>query len=360
MLKPSEMKKYLLHEESIIRRFATSYLSDGQIYDEDIMPLLLKAYRMEKELTFRSNIAAHMKDFPQNEDTIIALNRLARNVARDRLHFEKAISKADLELILNSKEKFNFQYEDFSHHLKYRIELRKMDTNEIWKSILEMCYEANEDYEKFVYEEACMLSMELCSREDVPIDEIHKWFEKYNYNDPFYKEIFMCLWAGELGLKEYSDIIIKSLGFDWDYINEESMYALIKIGTPYIAKKIGDIFYKENETFQLFASDTLGYMKIEESEDILISLFKRAEKEYIKTKLIFALCNLASPHAIELGTPLLPDKYDTGFDSLEEKLYIVATLNGIEHPQLEKWKKIAKENDEIYINTAKEMRELYF
>ena len=61
MLKPNEMKTFLLHENSLIRRFAASYLDNGKIYDEDIMPLLLKAYRMEKDIQLRGLIAMHMK-----------------------------------------------------------------------------------------------------------------------------------------------------------------------------------------------------------------------------------------------------------------------------------------------------------
>ena len=92
-------------------------------------------------------------------------------------------------------------------------------------------------------------------------------------------------------------------------------------------------------------------MKTKEAEDVLVSLFEKAEDEYIKSDLIFSLCYLASHYAIVLGMPLLPGKYDNTFDSLEKNLYIVATLNGIEHPQLEEWRKIAQEEGKRFRNT---------
>ena len=350
-MKPNEVKPFLLHEESLIRRFAAGYLSDGKIYDEDIMHFLLKAYRMEKDIPLRGFIAMHMSDFPQTEETLITLNRLARNVAKDRHHFEAAIANADVELILDSKEKFNFENKDLSNRLKYRIEIHEEDTDTLWNRILEILCESRKDYETFDFETMDLLSKELSSRDDIPMDKVHDLFEEYNYDDPYYDELFMCTLAGNLRLEEYSDLIIESLSLDWDYLNDEAMFALTKIRSPYIAKKIKNMFYDESEVFQIFASGTLGYMKIKEAEDALVSLFEKAEDDYIKSYLIFALCDLLSPYAIELGTPLLPDKYDTSFDSLEKNLYIVATLNGIDHPQLEKWREMAEEEEKRFRNT---------
>ena len=99
-------------------------------------------------------------------------------------------------------------------------------------------------------------------------------------------------------------------------------------------------------------------MKIQESEDALVSLFKNTQDESIRSDLIFALCDLASPYAIKLGVPLLPDKYDTTFDSLEKNLYIVASLNDIDHPQLEEWERIAKEDVENYKRISIEIERL--
>lgn len=55
MLFPNEVKPFLLHEESVIRRFAASYLSNGMVYDEDIIPLLIKAYRKEKNYSLEDS-----------------------------------------------------------------------------------------------------------------------------------------------------------------------------------------------------------------------------------------------------------------------------------------------------------------
>ena len=58
---------------------------------------------------------------------------------------------------------------------------------------------------------------------------------------------------------------------------------------------------------------------------------------------------LASAKAIEYGIPLLPDKYDTQQDSLEENLYVISVLNGINHPMLKDWKTCAYKNDELIV-----------
>ena len=89
-------------------------------------------------------------------------------------------------------------------------------------------------------------------------------------------------------------------------------------------------------------------MKIKEAKDASISLFEKTEDDYIKSYLIFDLWDLVSPYAIELGVLLPPNKYDTSFDSLEKNLYIIATLNGINHPQLEKWREMSEEDDKSF------------
>ena len=150
------------------------------------------------------------------------------------------------------------------------------------------------------------------------MDKVHDLFEN-TIMIPIMMN-FVCTLAGNLKLEEYSDLIIESLSLDWDYLNDEAMFALTKIRSPYIAKNIENMFYDENEVFQIFASGTLGYMKIKEAEDALVSLFEKAEDDYIKSYLIFPYV-ICYPLAIELGVPLLPDKYDTSFDSLE-KIYI--------------------------------------
>lgn len=86
-------------------------------------------------------------------------------------------------------------------------------------------------------------------------------------------------------------------------------------------------------------------MKIKEAKDASVSLFEKTEDDYIKSYLIFDLWDLVSPYAIELGVPLLPDKYDTYF---EKNLYIIATLNGINYPQLEKWREMSEEDDKNF------------
>ena len=118
-----------------------------------------------------------------------------------------------------------------------------------------------------------LLSKELSSRDDIPMDKVHDLFEEYNYDDPYYDELFMCTLAGNLKLEEYSDLIIESLSLDWDYLNDEAMFALTKIRSPYIAKNIENMFYDENEVFQCLWY--LRYMKIKEAEDALVSLLKK-------------------------------------------------------------------------------------
>jgi hypothetical protein len=344
MLLPNAVKPFLLHEESIVRRFASSYLSEGMIYDEDIMPLLIKAYRKEKDLDFRGYIAMHMKDFPQTPETILALDRLSRNVARDRHHFEAALAYADVNLILSSPKKIRLSDSSLSKMLKYRIELTNKNTNELWNEFQEMCLTAKRDYHNFEFNKAKVLCKELCSRKDVPLDKIHDWFNRFSWQDPHFDEVFMCLLAGDLKLVEYTDIILKTLRLDWDYLNEESMYALVKMQSHQVINRIEEIFYDENEYFQDFAISVLEKTKIPKSEDILISLFNKCKDNYTKSLLIFGLCNIVSEKALELGIPLLPDNYETSLDSLEENLFVISVMHGLNPPQLEEWRSIAYKN----------------
>ena len=345
MLNPIQVKPFLLHEESIIRRFAASYLSRGMIYDRDIMPLLIKAYRMEKNKAFAGYIAMYMKDFPQDSETIGHLYRLARNVAKDRFHFEGALAYADIELIQSSPKKIIFSIVDFSEVFKRRVELSSQSTQNLWEQLIEMCCTAKNDYEHFDFSIVKMLSTELSGRTDVPTDKIEGWFKTFSSKEPDFDEVFMCVLAGELKLIQYADHILESLQYNWDYINEEAVHALIKMHSPYVVKQIAEMYPKQNDHFQLFSIDVLRNTKISEAEESIIELFHNTKDMSCKSNLFFGLCSLVSAKALELGTSMLSEGYDNMIDSLEKNLYRISIMHNLNPPQLAQWKEIADKND---------------
>ncbi|MTI70644.1 MAG: hypothetical protein FH751_10390 [Firmicutes bacterium] len=345
MLSVEEMKSFLLHDEGLIRRYAAKYLVRTQTNDEDIMPLFIKAYRKEKDVMFRGYIAMQMENLSMNSETVNRVYRLAKNVAKDRHHFERALAYADMNIIKSAPKKIRLSIKEYKDILKYRIEISQKDTTTLLEEFNNLKEIAKNNYEEFDFEKAKILSKELSNRSNLPMEKIHKWFEKYSWKNPDFDEVFMCLIAGDLKLVEYADLLLKSLRIDWDYINEESMYALVKMQSPLVVEKIEKMFLKENKGFQCYASTVLGDTKTLKSEEILVNLLKKANTKFLNTQLIFALCDLGSEKAIKLGEKLLPDGYDDSFDSLEENLYIVSVINDIDHPKLNDWKIIAYENE---------------
>lgn len=342
---PEQVKPFLLHEESIIRRFAASYLSDGMIYDNDILPMLIKAYRMEKDKDFSGYIAMHMREFLQDLDSVLQLDRLARNVAKDRYHFEAALAYGDIELILSSTNKIYLSDTDLQHILKLRVQWHRQSTADLWDEFVGMCDTAKNDYDNFKFIRAKSLCEDLCKRQDIPMDEIHPWFEKFSWKKPDFDEVFLCLLAGNLKLAQYVEILVRCLSYDWDFINEESMYALTKIATPEVVNKIVEFYPKGNSTFKIFGSGVLEDTKIKEAEDAIIHLFMNEKDFEYRSLLIFGLCNQVSVKALDLGVPMLPDGYDKTIDSLEENLYCVSIMNGLNPPQLSDWKRACEESD---------------
>lgn len=96
----------------------------------------------------------------------------------------------------------------------------------------------------------------------------------------------------------------------------------------------------------------LNNIKVPESEQIIIDILAKEKDISLKTMLADALCCQLSVKGIPLVMNLISKGYDTMVVSLEERMYANCIINGIDSPELPKWRdKIKKQ--ELRINEAK-------
>jgi HEAT repeat protein len=123
------------------------------------------------------------------------------------------------------------------------------------------------------------------------------------------------------------------------------MYALSKMGTIEIVDSIASSFISSSLDFKLFACSVLGDIKLQRSEEVLLDLLDKESDITIITYIAYSLCKLLSCRAIPELQKLLPDAYDTSVFNLEELLYINATMNGLDMPEIQEWKAIVDEDE---------------
>lgn len=222
-----------------------------------------------------------------------------------------------------------------------------MDTDELYKLTEEIILHLNSnEFETNLYTYGKRVYREIIRRGDHRLeDHIQKHFEADLKKEYFTAGgLFSVFLAGEIRMESLTPKLAKLLArVEEDFLLEELMNALVKIGTEEVLQEIEPNLH---HTEMAFATVTI-YKNIKHPlvEEILLPRLEKEEDKGIKTLIASALCYQLSTKAIPMVDKVIEEGYDKSILDLTEDIYPNAVINGVDYPKVDQWKNELLEQD---------------
>ncbi len=361
-LSEEKIKQAILHPELPIRKMAFDYFSMSFSQDATIMPVVVQSIEMygRKE---SSRLINNADNLPQTEETIQWCMEELKQDLNDQdetmLNFRYAsalsgiIANADPSLIVSKElEIYDLPYftSEMSITLAERIHLLSDDNESLWNQLTGFCEHEND--KQYIYDmdlpHAYRLVETLSRGGNIVADKVLEMLAEevdFTFDGPrALMRGFVIRLAGELRLLAAVPVLIKLLIKDYDWFNQESLWALKKMGGEQVLESLFNEFPTSNKYFRVYASEVLESIHTKQCVQKCIELFNVEEGHDAKIFLGRAALMQFSTEAIEpVREFILTSEVDPEIISLRECLVSVSTLSGVDFPEHEEWK---KENEE--------------
>ncbi|MBM7583182.1 hypothetical protein JOD02_002060 [Caldicoprobacter guelmensis] len=347
MLDKSKVKSLIFHPEKVVRKYAMEFFAEGGIGDIEVTNMLLELYSKGVDDDEALDILSSMPDLPHNEETLSRLWEIEPSDPNIVFHVDRTIVEADLELLKKLPD-VRPREQKYIDILEKRFLFASMDTEKLWEKLWEHSQSGlGKGLDEFDYNYGEIIIKELAKRKDFPTD---KYLEKIQIDYPEdydgWDDTYLSVLAGELKSKESIPFLIRTLKIDAAFLCERAVEALVRIGTAEVVEAIGNEYLNEDFHFRIYAAGVLEKIKLKESEELMLKLFPRETDVTLKTHLAYGLSKLFSVDAIPMILTLLWHGYDRQFTNLEESAYVLHVVHGLKHPDMDKWYKGIKEEEE--------------
>ncbi len=276
---------------------------------------------------------------PQSEASLTKLINIKASDYNSIYHIDKAILSADLGLLRKFPD-IRPKLQKNMDVLDTRVRVSTMQTGELWEALWQHSASGEgKGFDGFDYSYGKWIIKELSSRKDFPWD---RFFEKISREYPVdysgWDDTYLCVMAGELKAEDAIPFLIRSLKIDGDFLCERAAEALSKIGTEKAVEAIAREYLDEDFHFRIYSISALENIKTEASEVLMMELLPKEKDVSQKTGLAHGLCKLFSAKGLPLVLSLLKYGYDTTMLNLETAVYVNHVVNGLEHPDMQRWK----------------------
>ena len=363
LLSEDQVKQGILDPDKEVRTAAVFYFANSFSQDRTIMPLAIQA--VENHGWKDAFVGFSFCDkLPQNDRTIQwtieQMERIGDPATEDEEYFLRHLSallaNADTALLLKHETAIIETKgidPDVPRAISERIGLLAADSQTCWDELVEFC----EQNKKVQYVTDVDLPRGNYLIESIARDEqfgeralsiLAEPITDFTDNPMVWMEGFMVRLAGELRLREAVPLIIKKMHEDADWLNEECVDALSKIGTDSVVEAIAEDFLDSDWGFRLSGVSVLENIHTDAKVCTCLSLLKDATDPFDRGNLCRAMLTSFSSEAVEptrqlvLNTPLDPDLIE-----VRSELVAACTLMGSTFPELDSWKEEATHDQEF-------------
>ncbi|MCD9022843.1 SEC-C metal-binding domain-containing protein [Cohnella silvisoli] len=350
MLNPQLVKPYILHEDLQVVNFAIKYFSESYLYDEELLPLVLK--RLRKVKSGETFYIHHAYDFPHTPNTLSDIMDLMNSNlvdAQTQIHLSQILLNADTRLLESILLDLSAYSDKLAQAAKEKIELAKCPDEQLVELFGTFIEQATDKYYNEIdvrYGESLVkhIARRGSISENYVLDTLASFHPDNSYG---YKAIFYSKLAGEMRLASAIPFLNNFMSWDEDVLPDVASKALIKIGSEDVIHQVADLFASQSDGYyRLFASDIFGHIKSTSSEDALCKLLEQEEDVSIATMLADGLCQLGSRSAIPIVLKQIQDGYDSQVLDLRESLYVNCILNEVDLPEFGDWKRAFQKEDQ--------------
>ena len=343
MTRPTDLKRFLLHEDRWVREFVAAYFSDSWSRDPDLMGLVLKACDAYGE-DENSYVLARASHFALASDSLLGILEHLRNTKDLNIasHLNNIVGRAPVQVLL-ARESDILDTPNVAQETVERLDRRRSLAAEsgeyLWQEL--------QDFSDRSREKRCVGEIDHAYADDlvealaahaVPDSGTVCKLLRSPEVEGEWLENFLVDLAGVRMMSEAIPALVEKLRIDADYLLDCTVSALSRIGDPEAVCLMRQAFPQESWVFRLYATGLLGDIKAPESEEAALALLDSEKDESIRTDLCFALCKLFSERGVEAVQREIEAGYDRTAVCLEDELLVVADVLGVPLPDGESWR----------------------
>lgn len=354
-LPESKIKQAILNPESEVRYAAVEYFSKSFSNDKSIMPVVIDA--VEKYGWEHSySLIGRASNLPQTDETIHwVLNELSRDINKTDMNqvnylynLGRVLAGADPGLLLQHKAEIMEScglLADYKKNVMKRIDMLSWDGDVCWNALEDFCkVNKTKQYINEVNIGYAFQIIEALSRDgekyrDRVVSLFAEEIKDFENNPMRWMEPLVVALSGEMRLESAIPLIIKKLKIDSDFLAEECMYALSRIGTDSVIEAVSEVFSDADSHFRSYASDVFRRIHSDLSVKRALGFLEKEGDYKIRTMLGMALLNNFAYDGLEAVRKLIiGGTYDPFITDLQEDLIIACTIMEERIPEYEEWK----------------------
>jgi hypothetical protein len=369
-LPEATIKQAIILPEKLVRSEALRYFTDCFSRDREVMPQAIKAIRTfgRRDAFWSLNDLANLA---QTEATVDwGIHELHREThrAEDPASYFPALSEvlchAELSLVVARADEIirapRF-VADFVPDFQDRLLVASWDADQCWKELESISARAMVDQEPDVdFGHVGRVVEALARQGDKYVDRIlntlGRKIEDFEHDPMVWMEVFLVMLAGEMRLEPAIPLIAAKLHeVDGDFLLQESVTALAKIGTDAAAEAVTQDWLESDWDYHLFAADALQRIHSDTTVRKCLELLPQEKNREIKTYLADVLLGQFAAEAIEPVRELVDKRdYDPTISDLMGRLVAVSSVLGVTFPEYPIWK---REAEKKRVQQERRMRE---
>ncbi|HEX3046125.1 MAG TPA: SEC-C metal-binding domain-containing protein [Bacillota bacterium] len=350
MRTPNEVKPFILHPERVVRDYAVEYFQESFSPDPELTPLVLQVCEKDPDDKNIRLMLSNALNFTQTPETLARYFRLFQASQINREWYAQIILHAEPDLLRQFPEEVASLPKPLQIKIGSYLQMAHLNTADLWCEFLNFGAEnAGKHIEEFDYQYGVFIARELAKRDDLPREEVLELLQTgYPEDYDGYLDIYVTVLAGELRLDEAIPVLLENIRKEGDVLSEEAEAALTRIGSETVILKLRECFPGESWCFRLYTANIFGNVKLDVCEEILLELLRKETDQTIITILAKSICKLLSRQGIPAVRNLIYEGYERRLLNLVEDLYCNCIINGVDLPELQRWREeIAEEAEEF-------------
>jgi len=357
-LSENNIKSAILHPEAGTRRRAVEYFAQSFSHDQSVMPLVVQAFQ---EYGWKNNkwLLGDTRKLPQSDSTIRwILTELNGEVVPHDFHRMSYVLALGRTLAAADPQLLDSFAADIAHcpgvapetraAIRERVSMLSWDGEQCWKALEKFCEKnKNKQYVNEVNLPHADHLVEALARNgsqyrDRILELLSLEVDDFRNNPMSWMEPLLVKLAGEMRFEAAIPLIVGKLKIDADYLNEQCVEALTKIGTDEVVEAVYEPFGEEEWVYRLYASGALEKIHSDLCVQRCLELLSVEEDENIRIDLGMAALSHFADEAIEpVRQLILGVEWNPEVGELQEQLVIVSELMGRHFPELDEWKEDA-------------------
>lgn len=339
-----KIKPHLLSEDFLIQEFVLHSIHDyPNLPVEWTNQLLEEAFRNEDKL---SSILIYVDNQLLNDESIKILTENIPTMKKSKVHLAlHLLGKAEPEATMRNKELLQGLIPDDLWDF-YKLLIAGTE-EEVYSEYGAILNRLDANFENYVYVKAKKLAAAIVKRGWVPEYEIDIVMEEELNKEWFsFNGILTVYMIGLLQMEKYIPVLASLLDSDDDILLEEVSAALISFQSNEVVEAVKP--YLSNSDSVIYASSIVENIKSEEAVEALREAYRNVKEETDQDILFEALCHQLSLEALpEINTHMEKDNF-SGMVEIEPVIYGYYSLMGIDHPNMEVWRKVGMEQEMNY------------